>query len=192
MLYIKVPNLRKWFRNENNHSTPLHHKLCLSVFRSISQTFGTSNEAKLVFRAWMHYFGVPKLRKWFQNKINNSTPLDPKWCLWVFRSFSQTFGLLNEAKLVFRARMHYFGVLKFQKWFRNEINNSTPVDPKGYLSVFRSISQTFGTSNEAKLVLRAWMHYFGVPNLRKWFRNEIYHSTQLDPKWFLTVFLSIL
>jgi acid stress-induced BolA-like protein IbaG/YrbA len=41
---------------------------------------------KLVFRAWMHYFGVPKL--WSPH----STPLDPKWCLGMFRSILLTFG----------------------------------------------------------------------------------------------------
>ena len=36
------------------------------------------------------------------------------------------------------------------------------------------------------------MHYFWVQNLQKWFRNEIYHSTLLDPKRCLRVFPSIL
>jgi hypothetical protein len=35
-------------------------------------------DAKLVLRARMHYFGVPKLWN------IHSTPLDPKWCLGVF------------------------------------------------------------------------------------------------------------
>jgi hypothetical protein len=37
-------------------------------------------------RAWMHYFGVPKLRS------IHSTRLEPKWCLGVFQSISLTFG----------------------------------------------------------------------------------------------------
>jgi hypothetical protein len=37
---------------------------------------------KLVFRVWMHYFGVPKLRS------IHSTPLDPKWYMWLLRSTS--------------------------------------------------------------------------------------------------------
>jgi hypothetical protein len=27
----------------------------------------------------MHYFGVPKLRKWFRTKFIHSTPLDEVW-----------------------------------------------------------------------------------------------------------------
>jgi hypothetical protein len=38
----------------------------------------TQKDEKLVFRAWIHYFGVPKLRS------INCTPLNPKWCLEVF------------------------------------------------------------------------------------------------------------
>jgi hypothetical protein len=32
----------------------------------------------------MHYFGVPKLLKWFQNNSIHSSLLDPKLCLGVF------------------------------------------------------------------------------------------------------------
>ena len=191
MHYFRVPKLRKWFRNKINHSTALDPKRCLRVFRSITQTFDMSNETKVMFRAWMHYFGVPELRKRFRNKINQSTPLDPKGCLRVFRSISQTFGTSNVAKVVFRAWMHYFEVPMLQKWFRSKINNSTILDLKRCLRVFRSISKTFGTSNEEKLVFRAWMHYFGIPKLQKWFRNKINHSTTLDLKRCLRVFRSI-
>ena len=61
------------------------------MFQSILQSSSTSNEAKLVFGASMHYFEVPKLRKWFRNEINHSTSLDPIRCLRVFRSVLQTF-----------------------------------------------------------------------------------------------------
>ena len=190
MHYFEVPKLQKWFRNKINHSTPLDTKRCLRVFRSISQTFNTLNEAKLVFQTWMHYFRVSKLGKWFRNEIIHSNPLDPTWCLRVFRSTSQTFDTSNEAKLVFWVGMHYFEIPKLQKWFCNEISHSMPLDPKWYLRVFRSISQNFDTSNEAKLVFRPWMHYFGLPKLQMWFCNEIIHSTPLDQKWCLEVFRS--
>jgi hypothetical protein len=41
---------------------------------------------KTCVRAWMHYFGVPKL--W----SIHSTPLDPKWCLGVLQSIALTLG----------------------------------------------------------------------------------------------------
>ena len=76
------------------------------MFGSVLEHFANLRHVKrckLVFRAWMHYYGVPKLRKLFHNKNTHSTPLDPKWCLGVLRSISQTFGMWKEAKLVFRA-----------------------------------------------------------------------------------------
>ena len=98
----RVPELRKWFRNEINLSTALDPKRYLRMFRSISKTFGTLNEEELVFRALMHYIGVPKLRKWFHNEINHSTPLDLKRWLRMFRSISKAYGTSNEEELVFR------------------------------------------------------------------------------------------
>jgi hypothetical protein len=53
----------------------------------------TQKDEKLVFRAWMHYFGVSKLRKWFWNQSIHSTPLDLKWALRVFFSIFDTFGM---------------------------------------------------------------------------------------------------
>jgi hypothetical protein len=76
------------------------------MFRCVSEHFanlGHVKYAKLEFRAWMHFFGVLKLR------IIHSIQLEPKWCLWVFRSISLTFDMKKDAKLVFRAWMHYFG-----------------------------------------------------------------------------------
>jgi hypothetical protein len=55
------------------------------MFGSVSEHFANAwlvKEEKLVFRARMQYFGVPKL--WGIH----SSPLDPKWCLWVFRMIS--------------------------------------------------------------------------------------------------------
>jgi hypothetical protein len=39
------------------------------------------------------------------------------------------------------------------------------IGPKMMLGVFQGISLTFGMQKDAKLVLRARMHYFGVPKL---------------------------
>jgi hypothetical protein len=61
---------------------------CFGAFQNLSEC----KYAQLVFRAWMHYVGEPKLRKWFRTKCINSTPLDPRWCLVVFWSISEQFG----------------------------------------------------------------------------------------------------
>jgi hypothetical protein len=58
-------------------------------FGSVSEYFVNPRlvkDEKLVFRAWMHYLGVPKL--W----SIHSSPLVPKWCLGVFRSILLTLG----------------------------------------------------------------------------------------------------
>jgi hypothetical protein len=66
------------------------------MFGRVLEHFGifrNVKDAKPVFRAWMHYFGEPKLRKWFRTKCIISTPLDPRWCLGVFWSISERFGM---------------------------------------------------------------------------------------------------
>ena len=191
MHYVGVPNSRKKFRYEGTQSTPLDPKWRLGVFGSISQTFSTKNYAKFVFRARMHYFRVPNSRKKFCYEGTQCTPFGLKWCLGVFWSISQTFGMKNYVKLVFRARMHYFGAPNSRKKFHYEGTQSTPLDPKWCLGVFRSISQTFDTKIHTKVVFRGWKHYFGVPNfLKKFFHEHI--QSLLDPKRCLVVFQSIL
>jgi hypothetical protein len=107
------------------------------MFGSVSEHFANLRhvkDEKLIFRAWMHYFGVPKF--W----IIHSSPLDPM----MFGSVSEHFANLRhvkDAKPEFWAWMHYFGVPKF--WSIH----SSPLVPKWCLGVFRSISQTLGTSN---------------------------------------------
>ena len=43
----------------------------------------------------MHYFGVPKLRKWFRNEINHSTPIRSQI---MFESVSDDFANLQHVK----------------------------------------------------------------------------------------------
>jgi hypothetical protein len=118
---------------------------------------------KTTVRAWMHYFGVPKL--W----SIHSSPLDPKV---MFGSVSEHFANLRhvkDAKLVFLAWIHYLGVPKL--WSIH----SSPLDPKWCLWVFQMISRTLARTR-FKTTVRAWMHYFGVPKLWS------IHSSPLDPK----------
>ena len=120
--------------------------------------------------------------------LPHQTPND----VWkYFRAFRNPSRHQMRQNLCFGTQSTIFGVPKLRKWFPNEINHSPRLDPKRCLRVFRSISQTFNTSNKEKLVFPAWMPYFRVPNLWNWFRNEINHSTKLDTKWFLIVFQSI-
>jgi hypothetical protein len=72
----------------------------------------------------MHYFG-PRLQKWYHTKCVHSTPLDLKWCFGVFWSIFKRSECIKDAKLVYRAWKHYFGVLKCGKWFRTKCIHCT-------------------------------------------------------------------
>ena len=56
---------------------------------------------------------------------------------------------------------------KLPDFFCHDCIQSNKVDPTWCLGVFQGIPQTFGTKNYAKLMFRAWMHYFEVPIFRK-------------------------
>jgi hypothetical protein len=93
-----VSRLHVLFRGTEVAKHPFFYigqKWCLGVFQSISLTFSAYKDAILVFRAWMHYFGVPKLR------CIHSTLVDPKWCLGAFETISITFGCKEMQNLCF-------------------------------------------------------------------------------------------
>jgi hypothetical protein len=107
------------------------------MFGSVLEHFANPRhvkDEKLMFRAWMHYFGVPK--SW----NIHSSPLDPKWCLGVFRSNSLTVGTSKMKKSCFGPECSISGVPKLLTI------HSSPLDPKWCLGMFRSISLTLGTS----------------------------------------------
>ena len=171
MHYFGVSMLRKWFRNEYTHSTPLASKWCLGVLWSISQTYGMWKDEKLVFRAWIHYFRVPKLRKWFRNECSHSTPLDPKWCLGVLRRISENLRHVKRCKTCVSGLNALFRGIEVAKMVSQRIYPFKSNRPK---MMFGSAPEHFANLRHvknAKLVFRAWMHYFGVSKLRKWFRN---------------------
>jgi hypothetical protein len=79
----------------------------------------------------------------------------------MFAGVSEHFANLRhikDEKLVFWARMHYFGVTKF-------VSIPSPLDPK---MMFGTGSEHFANLRhvkDAKLLFRARMQYFGVPKL---------------------------
>jgi hypothetical protein len=102
---------------------------------SVSEHFANPRhvkDEKLMLRAWIHYFGVPKL--W----SIHSSPLDPKWWLGVLRSISLTLGTSKMKNSCFGPECTISGLPKL--WSIH----SSPLDPKWWLGVFRSISQTIG------------------------------------------------
>ena len=162
----------KKFRYEHTQFTSLDPKWCLRVFRSISQTFGMKNYAKLVFPARMLYFGVPNFRKKVSLWTHPIYFIRPKMMLESVSDHFTNFRHEKLCKTCVWARMHYFGVLNSRIKFRYEGTTSTPKCPKRRLGVFRCISQTFTRKNYAKHVFRPWMHYFRVSNSQKNFRYE--------------------
>jgi hypothetical protein len=129
-----VSGLNAMFRGTKVVKHPFYsigHKM---MFGSVSDHFTNARQvkkdAKHVFRDWMHCFEVPKMCSFY------STPLDPKWCLRVFKSISLS-SARTTCKTWVRALMPCFGVTKL--W----TIHSTPLDAKWCLGVFRSISLTF-------------------------------------------------
>src|SRR5919109_1435288 len=160
-------------------------------YRSIWKTFGTSNEEELCFvhecttsgyRSCENGFAYPiRSQTMFESilehledlrhvkrgrtcvscinalhqgtkvvKMVSPTPLDPKRWLRVFRSIWKTFGTSNEEDLwhVKRGRTCISCMNALHQGTEVvKMVSPTPLDPKGYLGVFRSIRKTFGTSN---------------------------------------------
>jgi hypothetical protein len=145
------------------------------MFASISEHFANIRHvkgAKLVFRARMHYFRVPKL--W----SIHSSPLGPKWCLWVFQMISLSFGTNKVQNFCSSLNALFRGTKVVKHPFKSIRPNM----------MYGSVSEHFANPWQVKdkiLVFRARMQYFGVPKLWS------IHSSTLDPKWCLEVFRSI-
>jgi hypothetical protein len=86
---------------------------------------------------------------------------------------------VKDAKLVLQVWMHNFEAPKLRSI------HSTPLDPKWYMGVFRSISLTLGTSRMKNSCFGPECTIAGVPKLWS------IHSSPLDPKGCLGVFRSI-
>jgi hypothetical protein len=84
-----VSGLNTLFRGAEVVKHPFYSIWPKMMFGSVSEHFANlrqvKKDAKLVFRAWIHCFEVPKL--W----SIHSTPLDPNWFLAVFQSISLAF-----------------------------------------------------------------------------------------------------
>jgi hypothetical protein len=107
------------------------------MFGSVSEHFTNPRhvkDEKLMLRAWIHYFGIPKL--W---SIHSST-LDPNWCLGLFRSILLTLGTSKMKNSCVGPECTISGVPMLWSIY------SSTLDPKWSLGVFRSISLTLGTS----------------------------------------------
>ena len=90
--------LKKCFAtNDPNllHSTQNDVSECFETFR---KPLTQKNDANFMFRAFVHYFGVPNFLKKFRYECTQSTPLDPKRSLSVFQSILQTIDMKNYAK----------------------------------------------------------------------------------------------
>jgi hypothetical protein len=93
----------------------------------------------------------------------------------MFWSVSEHFANLRhveDAKLVFQPRMHYFGVPKL--WSIH----SSPLDSKWCLRVFPEHFSNLRYVKDEKLVFRARMHYFGYQSceasiLVHWTQNDV-------------------
>jgi hypothetical protein len=140
------------------------------MFGSVSEHFANPQhfiDEKLMFRAWMHYFGVPN--SW----SIHSSPLDRKWCLGVFRRNSLTLGTSKMKNSCFGPECNISGVPKLWSF------HSTLLDPKWCLWVFRSISLTFGMYKMKNSSFGAECTILGYQNceasvLVHWTQNDVW------------------
>jgi hypothetical protein len=107
------------------------------MFGSISEHFANPRQVKdeiLVFQARMHYFRVPKL--W----SIHSSPLDPKWCLWVFQMISLTFGTKKMQNFCSSLNALFWGTKVVKHPFQS-------IEPK---MMFASVSDNFTNLQHVK------------------------------------------
>jgi hypothetical protein len=93
-----VSGLNALFRRTKDVKHPFNSIWPKMIYVTVTEHFTNLVHVKtwkLVFRAWMHYFGVPKLRS------IHSSPLDRKWYKWVLRSTLLTLCTYKYEKLCF-------------------------------------------------------------------------------------------
>jgi hypothetical protein len=154
------------------HSSPLDQKWCLGVLRSIFKCSACKKDAKLVYRAWMHYFGVPKLGKWFRTICIHCTALDPKWFLQVFWNIRQPSACEKMQNLCLGRKCIILGYRSCENHF---LPNASTLIPWTYIYVwecFGALWKDFECTI-AKLVYQAWMHYFGYRSSENGFAPNV-------------------
>jgi hypothetical protein len=141
-------------------------------------------DAKHVSRAWIHYFGVPKLRKWFHAKCIDCTPFDPKM---MFGCVLENLGILGHVKR-WKTCVRCAEVAKMISHQMHPLYSIEPQMMYGYLLEHLG---NLRYVKRCKTCVSGLNALFGVPKLWKWFRTKCIHSTPLDPKWCFVVFWSI-
>jgi acid stress-induced BolA-like protein IbaG/YrbA len=145
--------------------------------------FGTVSE---------HFANLRHVKRWKTcvsglNALFRGTKLakDPFYSIgtkMMFGSVSEHFANLRHVK---RWKTCVSGL---NALFRGTKLAKDPFYSIGTKMMFGSVSEHFANLRHVKrckTCVRAWMHYYGVPNLRS------IHSTPLEPKWCLGVFQSI-
>jgi hypothetical protein len=110
-------------------------------------------------------------------------PFNFIWTKIMFGSVSKHFANLRHVKI------RKTCVSGLNALFRGTMVVKHPLYSIGTKMMFWSVSEHFANLRHVKrwkTCVRVWMHYFEVPKLCS------NHSSQLDPKWCLGVFKSIL
>jgi hypothetical protein len=171
--------VQKRFRNKYTHSTPLDQKWCLGVFGAFQKCLACKKMQNMCFRLNALVRGS-EVAKTVWHQMHPFYSIGLKITFGSGLEHLQTLDMKEDAKLLFRAWMHYCGLPKVWLWFRIKCIHSTPIDQKWCLGVFWC--KTCGS----RLI-----HYFGVQKLRKQFHPKCIHSTPLDSKWCLRMVWSI-
>ena len=98
------------------------------MFGSVSQHFANlqhKNSRKSCISRLKALFRVPNFRKKFRHEHIECNLLDPKQCIGVFRSISQTFGTKTMQKFCFEAECTISGYRTSRKSFATNASNLT-------------------------------------------------------------------
>jgi hypothetical protein len=140
----------------------------------------------------MHYCGVPKLRKMDSHQMGRFYSIRPEMMFWsVFEHLKKPSLCKKIQNFCFGSECTISGYRGCKNGFTLNACIQLPWTLNDVWERFGAFCKCSKCEKDAKLVYRAWMHYFRVPKLRNWFRTKCIHCTALDPKWFLQVFWNI-
>ena len=185
MHYFGVPKLQIWFRNENILSTPFDpkwlqwlgafhkpwaHKRCETCVPSLNALFRGTEVANMVSQRKHPIYSIRPKMKFCSGRDHFTNHQHVKRCETCVSGLNALIRGTEVANMVSQRKHPCYSIR-----------------PKMMYGSGWEHFTNLGHTKDAKLVFRAWMHYFGVPKLRIWFRNENIQSTPLDPKWSFAV-----
>jgi hypothetical protein len=212
-----VSGLNALFRCTKDLKHPFYSNWTKMIYVTVTKHFSNLVHIKiwkLVFRAWLHYFGGTKVEKHpfysMGTKMINGSVSGLNALFWgtkVAKMLSQQKRLFYSIrhKMMFGSVSEHFNnllhvkrcktcVLGLNALFRGTKVAKHPFYSIGPKLIYRNVTKHFTNLlhvKRCKTCVSGLNALFWVPKLSKCFCNKSIHSTPLDPKWCLGVFQSI-